>query len=130
MIIAEGTLTEIEQNAAPRIGIFLPGRDAVCVHTPTDTAEIFTHGKSLIPALAAQISGTLLPAHVRELAADGARQVRLIDAVPIGANVHLTVATYANVHDELRKIYVCTAAAKESGARREIFPTTRGSFAA
>lgn len=47
--------------------------------------------------------------------------MKLIDASPIGINVRSTVATYANVHDELRKIYAKTADAKTGNTRREIF---------
>ncbi|MBO7686714.1 MAG: excinuclease ABC subunit UvrA, partial [Kiritimatiellae bacterium] len=68
--------------------------------------------ESLVPGLAAQIGGRVLPAHVRALSAPGIAQVKLIDATPIGINIRSTVATYANVHDELRKIYARTADAK------------------
>ncbi|WP_073108996.1 excinuclease ABC subunit UvrA [Hespellia stercorisuis] len=68
--------------------------------------------ESLIPGLEAAIAGKAFPAHVREIAAEGIRQVKLIDATPIGINVRSTVATYANVHDELRKIYARTEGAK------------------
>ena len=69
--------------------------------------------ESLIPGLQASISGKKLPEHVRSVEADGIRQVKLIDATPIGINVRSTVATYANVHDELRKIFARTQDAKE-----------------
>ena len=69
--------------------------------------------ESLIPALAAFCSGGKLPAHVRSIDAEGIKQVKLIDATPIGINVRSTVATYANVHDELRKLYAKTPSAKE-----------------
>lgn len=69
--------------------------------------------ESLIPALRAEISGQKLPSHVKKVEADGITQVKLIDATPIGINVRSTVATYANVHDELRKVYARTADAKE-----------------
>ena len=69
--------------------------------------------ESLIPALAAFCSGGKLPAHVRSIDANGIRQVKLIDATPIGINVRSTIATYANVHDELRKLYAKTPCAKE-----------------
>lgn len=69
--------------------------------------------ESLIPALDAQIKRTKLPEHVKYISADGIQQVKLIDAAPIGINVRSTVATYADVHDELRKIYAKTADAKE-----------------
>ena len=68
--------------------------------------------ESLIPALEAFIQGGKLPAHVKSIDASGITQVKLIDATPIGINVRSTVATYANVHDELRKLYAKTEAAK------------------
>ena len=71
--------------------------------------------ESLIPALEAMTQGRQLPAHVRSVSAEGIAQVKLIDATPIGINVRSTVATYANVHDELRKVYARTKDAKEKG---------------
>ena len=69
--------------------------------------------ESLIPALRAEISGQKLPSHVKNVEAEGITQVKLIDATPIGINVRSTVATYANVHDGLRKVYARTADARE-----------------
>ncbi len=69
--------------------------------------------ESLIPALEASIRGKQLPKHVKSVSADGIAQVKLIDATPIGINVRSTVATYADVHDELRKVYAKTADAKD-----------------
>ena len=68
--------------------------------------------ESLIPGLEAVIIGEHLPKHVKSVSEDGLSHVKLIDASPIGINVRSTVATYANVHDELRKIYAKTADAK------------------
>ena len=68
--------------------------------------------ESLIPGLEASINGGHLPKHVKGISADGIAHVKLIDASPIGINVRSTVATYANVHDELRKIYARTTDAK------------------
>lgn len=68
--------------------------------------------ESLIPGLEAAINGEHLPKHVKSVSEDGISHVKLIDASPIGINVRSTVATYANVHDELRKIYAKTADAK------------------
>ena len=62
--------------------------------------------ESLIPALEALCYGKRMPEHIRTIKAEGIHQVKLIDATPIGVNVRSTVATYANVHDELRKIYL------------------------
>ena len=69
--------------------------------------------ESLIPALEAKIKGEKLPAHVKNISADGIGQVKLIDSAPIGINVRSTVATYADIHDELRKVYARTPDAKE-----------------
>ena len=84
--------------------------------------------ESLVPGLAAQIGGRVLPAHVRALSAPGIAQVKLIDATPIGINIRSTVATYANVHDELRKIYARTADAKERGYKAGDFSYNTGTL--
>ncbi len=68
--------------------------------------------ESLVPGLQAVTTGTKLPEHVKGISADGISHVKLIDATPIGINVRSTVATYANVHDELRKYFAKTADAK------------------
>lgn len=82
--------------------------------------------ESLIPALMAKISKQKLPRHVVSLQAEGIRQVKLIDATPIGINVRSTVATYAGVHDELRKVYARTALAKQSGYKAGYFSYNTG----
>ena len=82
--------------------------------------------ESLIPALTADISGTKLPKHVKSISAEGIEHVKLIDATPIGINVRSTVATYANVHDELRKIYAKTPDAKERGYKAGDFSYNTG----
>ena len=84
--------------------------------------------ESLIPALQAKISGRALPGHVRSIEADGVKQVKLIDATPIGINVRSTVATYANVHDELRKVFARTPDAKEHGYKAGDFSYNTGSL--
>lgn len=71
--------------------------------------------ESLVPALQAMVSGGKLPDHVLSVQADGIRHAKLIDATPIGINIRSTVATYANVHDELRKVYARTPDAKAAG---------------
>lgn len=82
--------------------------------------------ESLIPALEAEIGEKKLPAHVKSVSAEGIRQVKLIDATPIGINVRSTVATYADVHDELRKVYAKTADAKERGYKAGDFSYNTG----
>ena len=82
--------------------------------------------ESLIPGLQAYIGKNRLPDHVRKVEAGGIRQVKLIDASPIGINIRSTVATYANVHDELRKVYAKTADAKEKGYKDGDFSYNTG----
>ncbi len=82
--------------------------------------------ESLIPGLEASIQGTRLPEHVRSVDSAGIRQVKLIDAAPIGINVRSTVATYANVHDELRKIFARTPDAKRLGYKAGDFSYNTG----
>ncbi len=152
-IIAEGTLEEVENNSASRIGGFLTGKEKIEIGGKVSESEMFALGKiclstseihtvkplkvdfpkgrltvvtgvsgsgkttlvleSLIPALEAKIKGEKLPAHVKDISADGIGQVKLIDSAPIGINVRSTVATYADIHDELRKVYAKTPDAKE-----------------
>ncbi len=165
-VIAEGTVSDIEKNAASVIGPFLCGRENVgalrriaadkmfkegtirlktdSVHTVKPlTAEIpkgrltvvtgvSGSGKttlileSLVPGLAAVINHKKLPEHVLSVEADGIEQVKLIDAAPIGINVRSTVATYANVHDELRKIFAKTEEAKRLGYKAGDFSYNTG----
>ena len=82
--------------------------------------------ESLIPALQAHTAGKALPDHVLSVAAEGVRQIKLIDATPIGINIRSTVATYANVHDELRKIYARTPDAKVRGHKAGDFSYNTG----
>ena len=84
--------------------------------------------ESLVPALDALCSGKKMPAHVRTVEAEGIRHVKLIDATPIGINVRSTVATYANVHDELRKLYAKTKAARQYGYKAGDFSYNTGSL--
>ena len=84
--------------------------------------------ESLVPALEAKTGGTALPAHVREIRADGIGHVKLIDATPIGVNVRSTVATYAGVHDELRKLYARSSDAKRLGYKASEFSYNTGSL--
>ncbi len=82
--------------------------------------------ESLVPALAAQTKGEKLPPHVKALSAPGITQAKLIDATPIGVNVRSTVATYAGVHDELRKIFARTPDAKALGYKAGDFSYNTG----
>ena len=82
--------------------------------------------ESLVPALTASTAGRPLPSHVKAVTAEGIEQVKLIDATPIGINVRSTVATYANVHDELRKIFSHTQDAKAHGYKAGDFSYNTG----
>ena len=84
--------------------------------------------ESLIPALEANIAGAALPAHIREIRAEGIAHVKLIDATPIGINVRSTVATYAGVHDELRKLYAKSPDAKAHGFKASDFSYNTGNL--
>ena len=82
--------------------------------------------ESLVPGLEAAIEGRALPEHVKSVQAGGIRRVKLIDATPIGINVRSTVATYANVHDELRKVFGRLPEAKERGFKAGDFSYNTG----
>ena len=82
--------------------------------------------ESLVPGLEAAVTGAALPAHVLSLTAEGIARVKLIDATPIGINVRSTVATYANVHDELRKIFAGTPDARRLGFKAGDFSYNTG----
>ena len=84
--------------------------------------------ESLVPALDASINGSALPAHVRTINAEGIAHIKLIDATPIGINVRSTVATYAGVHDELRKLYARSGDAKEKGYKASDFSYNTGAL--
>jgi len=82
--------------------------------------------ESLIPALEASVKGSRLPDHIKVVSAPGINHVKLIDAAPIGINVRSTVATYAGVHDELRKVFARTPDAKERGYKAGDFSYNTG----
>ena len=84
--------------------------------------------ESLVPALEALTEGKPMPDHVRNIEADGIRRVKLIDATPVGINVRSTVATYANVHDEWRKLFAKTKDAKARGKKAGDFSYNTGSL--
>jgi len=166
MVIAEGTIEEIEKNEASVIGRYLSGKQKPA--RPKAEKNIFSNGgirmktewihtvrpltvriprtvltvitgvsgsgkttlilESLVPALDALCSDKKMPGHIRSIEAEGIRHVKLIDAAPIGINVRSTVATYANVHDELRKIFARTKSAKEYGYKAGDFSYNTGSL--
>ena len=134
-------------HAVPAADIFALGRislSAGAIHTVKPLSVDFPKGRltvvtgvsgsgkttlvleSLVPALAAAVQGEQLPTHVNGINADGIRQVKLIDATPIGVNVRSTVATYANIHDELRKVFARTPEAKAMGYKAGDFSYNTG----
>ncbi len=163
-VIAEGTVSEIENNDRSVIGRYLAGREQVkdshhsrkifeagAIHMETDAIHtvrplsvdipknrltvitgVSGSGKttlileSLVPAVDSLCKGTEMPEHVKKIEADGIKHIKLIDATPIGINVRSTVATYANVHDELRKIYGRTKEAKALGYKAGDFSYNTG----
>jgi len=165
-VIAQGTVAELVQNQASRIGPFFSDQANTLVRARAARDQMFELGRihlscgaihtvkpleadipmgrltvvtgvsgsgkttlileSLIPALQAQIAGAALPAHVRAVEAPGVTQAKLIDATPIGINVRSTVATYANVHDELRKVWARTPDAKAGGWKAGDFSYNTG----
>ena len=84
--------------------------------------------ETLIPALKAQAAGERLPRHVRWIDAEGIARANLIDATPIGANVRSTVATYADIHDELRRAFARTPEAKAAGYKADAFSYNTGAL--
>ena len=84
--------------------------------------------ESLVPALQAALAGRPLPPHVRALDAPGITQAKLIDATPIGLNVRSTLATYANLHDDLRKRFAQTPEAKAAHLKAGDFSYNTGSL--
>ena len=167
-VIAEGTISTVEENPLSQIGPFLSGKAETKLRTCTAKEELFANGtihlstfqihtvkplevdipkgrltvvtgvsgsgkttmvlESLIPALEAKIGGSALPTHIREVEAKGIAHVKLIDATPIGINVRSTVATYAGIHDELRKLYAKSADAKDKGYKASDFSYNTGSL--
>lgn len=84
--------------------------------------------ESLVPALAATIDVKVLPEHIRAVNAEGIEHVKLIDATPIGINVRSTVATYAGIHDDLRKLYAKLPEAKAHEYKAGAFSYNTGSL--
>ena len=110
------------------LGIAIPKGRLTVVTGVSGSGKTTLILESLVPALEAATSGKAMPDHVRSLTADGIAHVKLIDATPIGINIRSTVATYANVHDELRKIYARTKDAKQRGCKAGDFSYNTGSL--
>ena len=84
--------------------------------------------ESLTPALESLATKSKHPEHIKEIKADDIKQVKLIDATPIGINIRSTVATYANVHDELRKTFAKVAKSMDLNYKAGDFSYNTGSL--
>ena len=164
-VIAKGTVEQLKDCAASKIGRFLDGGGKRLRKTASEN-EMFDKGtiklstgaihtvkpltaeipkgrltvvtgvsgsgkttlilESLIPGLEAAIEGRKPPEHVISAEPGGIDRIKLIDATPIGINVRSTVATYANVHDELRKVFAKTKDAKDKGYKAGDFSYNTG----
>ena len=80
----------------------------------------------LLPALLAKIGGEALPASVRQIETDHILKAQLIDATPIGINVRSTVATYADIHDTLRKSFAQSTEGKAGKYKASDFSYNTG----
>ena len=165
-VVAQGTVRQLEEDPASRIGPFLSGRARPQTRRQLPPEELFAEGRirlatdtihtvkplevdlpkgrltvvtgvsgsgkttlileSLVPGLEALTAGRPMPPHVRQVTADGIERVKLIDATPIGINIRSTVATYAGVHDELRKIYARSPEARALGYKAGDFSYNTG----
>ena len=129
-MFAEGTIemkTERIHTVHP-LDVKIPKGRLTAITGVSGSGKTTTILDSLVPALQAKIDGKALPAHVTGIQADGIKYVKLIDSTPIGANVRSTVATYANVHDDLRKMFARTAAAKADHLKAGDFSYNTGSL--
>ena len=128
MQAARSTLSTAPIHTVKPLEIDLPKGRLTVVTGVSGSGKTTMVLESLVPALEAQIRGDALPAHIRSIRAEGIAHVKLIDATPIGVNVRSTVATYAGVHDELRKIFARLPAAKERGCKAGDFSYNTGAL--
>ena len=106
----------------------IPKGRMVAVTGVSGSGKTTTILESLVPALQASIHKEKLPKHVKSIIAKGIKNVKLIDSTPIGANVRSTVATYANVHDDLRKMFAQTSNAKAASVKAGDFSYNTGAL--
>ncbi len=116
-VIAEGTVKEISENIKSMIGEFLSGKANAETQNCISAEHMFDIGEIRLSTSAIH---TVKPLEV------AIPKGRLIDATPIGINVRSTVATYANVHDELRKVFAKTDDTKQSGYKAGDFSYNTG----
>ena len=129
-LFANGTihLSTAQIHTVKPLEVDIPKGRLTVVTGVSGSGKTTTILESLVPALDASISGSALPEHIRTINAEGIQHVKLIDATPIGINVRSTVATYAGVHDELRKLYAKSLDAKEKGYKASDFSYNTGAL--
>ena len=110
------------------LDVRIPKGRMVAITGVSGSGKTTTILESLVPALQTMVHGDKLPPHVKSISANGIKNVKLIDSTPIGANVRSTVATYANVHDDLRKMFARTSAAKAASVKAGDFSYNTGSL--
>lgn len=108
------------------VDVDVPLNGIVGIAGVSDSGKTTLVLESLVPALEALTAKKPLPAHVKAAEAESIDQIRLIDASPIGINVRSTVATYANVHDELRKTWAKAAKLRQQPCSASDFSYNTG----
>ena len=119
-------LSTSEIHTVKPLEVDFPKGRLICVTGVSGSGKTTMILESLIPGLDAKIKGQPLPEHVKDVSAEEIKRIKLIDATPIGINIRSTVATYADVHDELRKAYARTPDAKERGYKAGDFSYNTG----
>ena len=119
-------MTTSQLHTVKPLDVDIPRSRLVAVTGVSGSGKTTVVLESLIPALKAQAAGERLPEHVLELKAEGINRANLIDATPIGANVRSTVATYADIHDELRRAFARADDAKAGGWKAGDFSYNTG----
>ena len=129
-LFAQGTLhlSTAQLHTVKPLEVDLPKGRLTVVTGVSGSGKTTLVLESLVPALEARIDGKTLPPHVRALDAEGIAYVKLIDATPIGINVRSTVATYAGVHDDLRRLFARSPDAKAHGYKAGDFSYNTGSL--
>lgn len=127
-LFAEGTITlsTSQIHTVKPLTVNIPKGRLTVVTGVSGSGKTTMVLESLVPAVEAVTQGKTMPGHITAVDAPGIAHIKLIDASPIGINVRSTVATYANVHDELRKIYARTPDAKQQGCKAGDFSYNTG----
>ena len=119
-------MTTSQLHTVKPLDVDIPRGRLVAVSGVSGSGKTTMVLESLIPALKARSAGEKPPEHVRSIDADGIERANLIDATPIGANVRSTVATYADIHDDLRRAFARSDEAKAGGWKAGDFSYNTG----